>query len=187
METQLKDIKIFTPINNTQKFCLDTNVLYWYTYPRYVEQLSNLNKTRAQYYFDFVDKLVANGNPLITTRYNISELINIIEKHEYSIFCKLHPENKYNKKDFRKISEERQALKKILNTTLSNVNSVCEIVDFNFTEQVLTDCINTLDKHRCDVFDFAILSYYKENGYLNIISDDSDFRSIDGIRLFTNL
>lgn len=121
----------------------------------------------------------------MTTRYNITELINIVEKHEYDIFCAAHPEAKYTKKDFRRIPEEREKLKLILKTTLSNVNNICQIVDFNFTKDILNNCINTLDQHRCDVFDFAILSYYKENGHLNIITDDNDFASVDGINLYT--
>lgn len=185
MSSDLKDIRKFTSINNSKEFCLDTNVLYWYTYPRYNLQTTNGTIRRSQPYYDFVDKLVADGNPLLTTRYNISELINVIENHEYEIFKKLHPEADYTKKDYRRIPKERESLKKILNTTLSNVNSVCNIADFNFTEQILVNCVNTLDKHRCDVFDFAILSYYKANNHLNIITDDSDFSSVDGIHLFT--
>ena len=49
----------------------------------------------------------------------------------------------------------------------------------------MNNCVNTLDEHRCDVFDFAILSYYKENKHLNIITDDNDFASVDGIKLYT--
>ena len=72
-----------------------------------------------------------------------------------------------------------------MKTTLANVYAVCKVVDFNFTEKIINECIETLNKHRCDVFDFAIVSYYKENGYLNIITDDGDFSTIDGINLYT--
>lgn len=185
MSSTIKDLKTYVSFNNTREFCLDTNVLYWYTYPRYTQLLTQNTQERAQNYYDFVDTLVGNGNPLLTTRYNITELINIVEKHEYDIFCAAHPEAPYTRKDFRKIPDEREKLKRILKTTLSNVNSICRTVDFNFTEEILNNCVNTLEQHRCDVFDFAILSYYKENGHLNIITDDNDFASVDGINLYT--
>ena len=185
MGIQITDIANYMPIDNSKKFCLDTNVLYWYTYPRYTLFSNRGTEIRGQGYYDFVDKLVANGNPLITTRYNISELINIIEKHEYDIFCAEHSNLPYTKKDFRRISQQRQQLKQTLKITMSNVNSICTVADFNFTENILNECIDTLDKHRCDVFDFAILSYFKNNNLTNIITDDSDFSSVDGIHLFT--
>ena len=186
MPSTVKDLTTYVPMNNTTEFCLDTNVLYWYTYPRYMIFSKRGTQEHAQSYYDFVDRLVENGNPLLTTRYNITELINIVEKHEYDIFCAMHPEAQYTRKDFRRISEERKKLKRILKTTLSNVNSICETADFNFTEKILDNCVNTLDEHRCDVFDFAILSYYKENKHLNIITDDNDFASVDGIKLYTD-
>lgn len=185
MGNEIKDIRLFSSINNTKEFCLDTNVLYWYTYPRYTYESAKGIQKQAEPYYNFVDKLVSDGNPLITTRYNVSELINIIEKHEYEIFCKLHPEKNYTKKDFRRIGEQRVSLKRILKTTLANVNSICQIADFNFTEEILDSCINTMENHRCDVFDFAILSFYTQNNHFNIITDDSDFSSVKDICLFT--
>ena len=185
MSTSLKDIRTYIPMDNTTRFCLDTNVLYWYTYPRYMEQEHAGTMHRAQYYYDFVDRLVANGNPLFTTRYNITELINIIEKHEYDIFCALNRDADYSKKDFRRMEDQREGLKRVLKTTLSNVNNICNTLDFSFNKEIMDNYIDTLTEHRCDVFDFAILSYCKENNFLNIITDDNDFTSIDGIKIYT--
>lgn len=185
MPSTVKDLTTYVSMNNTTEFCLDTNVLYWYTYPRYDIFQKRHTGRHAQSYYDFVDRLVENGNPLLTTRYNITELINIVEKHEYDIFCAMHPESTIYQKGFSTDLWRKKKLKRILKTTLSNVNSICETADFNFTEKILDNCVNTLDEHRCDVFDFAILSYYKENKHLNIITDDNDFASVDGIKLYT--
>lgn len=147
MPFTVKDLTTYIPMNNKAEFCLDTNVLYWYTYPRYMISSKKGTQEHAQSYYDFVDRLVDNGNPLLTTRYNITELINIVEKHEYDIFCAANPEAQYTKKDFRRIPEERRKLKRILKTTLSNVNNICKATDFNFTEEILDSCVNTLDEH----------------------------------------
>lgn len=186
MGNTIKDIKTFVPINTSQEFCLDTNVLYWYTYPRYTFETGHGTQLRTQPYYDFVDILVSNGNPLITTRYNISELINIIEKHEFKIFCATNTDAEYSIKDWRRMPEQRKSLKRILKTTIENVKAICQILDFNFSELTLDACINSLDCHRCDVFDYAIISFYQETNHLNIITDDDDFTSIDGLRLFTS-
>ena len=48
------DINSFSSINNSKEYFLDTNVLYWYVYPRY-----GLTKKSVEYqakpYYDFVD------------------------------------------------------------------------------------------------------------------------------------
>lgn len=185
MENAIKDIKTFVPINTSLEFCLDTNVLYWYTYPRYTCEANRGIQLHAQPYYDFVDTLVSNGNPLITTRYNISELINIIEKHEFEIFCAKNTDAKYTIKDWRRMPQQRKALKKILKTTIENAKAICSVLDFNFSESILDACVNSLDCHRCDVFDYAIISFYQRTNHLNIITDDDDFTSIEGLRLFT--
>ena len=179
---KITDINTFISINTATNFCLDTNVLYWYTYPRYDTLRSNPN---AQVYFDFVDKLVADGNPLFTTIYNISELLNIIEKNEFDIYKTLNSSVPIGKKDYRRIESERTSLKNIMNTTMTNVNSICKVIDFNFSSPVLTSYIDNLSDHRCDVFDYLILNHYVETNNLNIISDDSDFSTFQNINLYT--
>ena len=62
--------------DTNKKFFLDTNVLYWYTYPRFAENLTR----QARPYYDFVDALVSSGNPLYTSVYNLTELLNVVEK-----------------------------------------------------------------------------------------------------------
>nr|DAE50823.1 MAG TPA: hypothetical protein [Caudoviricetes sp.] len=45
--------------------------------------------------------------------------------------------------------------------------------------------VNDFINHRCDVFDYAILEHCKSTQRLNIISDDSDFSTMDKIILYT--
>lgn len=179
---KITDIRTFSSINTSRKYFLDTNVLYWYTYPRFTADTLPRN---AVPYYDFVDSLVASGNPLITSIYNVTELINVIEKHEYDIYCEMHPDENLTRKDYRKIDDERSSLKLILTTTLQNAKAICNIIDFNFTTNILNCFTETLTDHRCDVFDFAILSHCVSSDHMNIISDDSDFSTFEKITLYT--
>lgn len=176
-----KDITKFSSINNTRPYFLDTNVLYWYTYPRIVNKLPK----NAEVYYNFVDSLVAAGNPLYTSIYNLTELLNVIEKNEYELYTKIHSEIPYTKKDYRKISKERSALKNILSTSLENVKAICNIVTFHFELKTLDDFVIQLSGHRCDIFDYAILKNCIADDKLNIISDDNDFSTMETINLYT--
>ncbi len=179
----IKNINTFSSMDTGRCYFLDTNVLYWYSYPRFGNSIS-IPKNATPYY-NFVDTLVASGNPLYTSIYNLTELINVIEKNEYDLYQKLHPEIPLSKKDYRRILKERTELKNILLTSLSNVESICRIIDFNFTNTYVHDFVNNLSEHRCDIFDYAILNNCISSSMLNIISDDSDFSSIEKINLYT--
>jgi predicted nucleic acid-binding protein len=181
---KVENINTYTSINNRKAFFLDTNVLYWYTYPRYGTTNQGVKK-QAQPYYDFVDSLVSAGNPLYTSVYNLSELLNVIENNEFHIFDAAHPELHYSKKDFRKNSLEREKVKKILTTTFNNATSICKVLGHDFTYELLQDFTNKFTEHRCDPFDYIILDHCVKTGNLNIISDDNDFSTIPDINLFT--
>ena len=179
------NIETFSSINNNKAFFLDTNVLYWYVYPRCGIQSDSRLKIQATPYYDFVDKLVADGNPLFTSIYNITEMLHVIEKREYDLFKLGHPEAEWSIKDIRRMPKEREALKRNLCTAMSNVNNICNVMDFNFTYSILNQFVLDLEKHQCDTVDYAKLKNCIKEQQLNVISDDSDFTTMHKINLFT--
>lgn len=180
---KITDLRTYVSINNTRPFFLDTNVLYWYTYPRF-SQPGQLNST-AKLYYDFIDKLTSDGNPLVTSVYNLTELMNVIEKNEWDIYCKLHPEIPITRKDFRRMPSEHEAVGKIMRTTLNNVKGICQIIDFNFLTATVNNFVDDYLDHQCDIFDYAILKNCIQTGNCNIISDDGDFSTMEKINLYT--
>ncbi len=182
---KITDITKYASINNKKEFFLDTNVLYWYVYPRCGIQTENHVQLQATPYYEFVDTLVAAGNPLYTSVYNITELLHVIEKREYALYQSMHPEAKWSIKDLRRLPDQRTQLKMNLSTAMSNVKNICHILNFNFTYSILDQFILELENHHCDPFDYAILKHCISEKRLNIISDDSDFSSMEQIYLFT--
>lgn len=182
---KITDITKYASINNRKEFFLDTNVLYWYVYPRCGIESESRIQLQATPYYDFIDSLVAAGNPLYTSVYNITELLHVIEKREYDLYQATHPEAKWSIKDLRRLPDQRAQLKMNLSTAISNVKNICHILDFSFTYSIFEQFISELQDHHCDPFDYAILKYCIAEKHLNIISDDSDFTSMEQICLFT--
>lgn len=178
------DLTTFMPMDNQRAFFLDTNVLYWFTYPRY-GITKKYEMHRAAPYFAFVDRLVSNGNPLFTSIYNISEMVHVIEKNELDIYRVNHPEADWTMKDLRKIPNERSLLKSNMSTALTNAKNICTILNFNFTYDLLDQFVNELEQHRCDTFDYAILRNCINENKVNVISDDGDFSTMEQITLYT--
>lgn len=182
MPNKIVDIAEYQSINNTKTYFIDTNALYWYTYPRFMNNLS----LQATPYYDFIDSLVAANNPLVTSIYNISELLNVIEKNEYDIYIHAHPDESHlSRKDFRRMPSERQKLQNIMKTTLANVYAICDVVEFPFDKANMKQFTDTLTSHRCDVFDYMIIQNNIKDRNTNIITDDSDFSTISDITIYT--
>lgn len=185
MDITLRNIKTYLPMNNNKRFYLDTNVLYWYCYPRYSTVLTNFRRTQIQPYYDFVDRLVQNGNPILTSVYNISELLNVVEKNEYRIYQKLHEGISVNLKDLRNMGEERKKLKSTLRIALNNVYETCNIVGNSIRKETFNKFVDELESHRCDFFDYLSIVDNVLNENLAVITDDEDFSSISQIEICT--
>lgn len=182
--SQIIDLTTYMPMNNQKAFFLDTNVLYWFTYPRF-GIAKKYEMHRAAPYYDFIDRLVSNGNLLFTSIYNITEMVHVIEKNELDIYRVNHPEADWSIKDLRKIPNERSLLKNNMSTALTNVKNICTILNFNFTYDLLDQFISELEQHRCDTFDYAILRNCINENIVNVISDDNDFSTMEQITLYT--
>lgn len=174
-------------IDSSKVFAIDTNVLLWTHYSK----ASNPNLNRHPYqvieYPNFVNKLLENGNKLITTTLNISELCVVVEKNEYQIYKAVNAQNRLKFKDFRKLSSERLNYKSELESMILQIkasyDNQIEIIEVN--NEIINDFKNNLSNHSCDVFDYTVIEYLIKKGVTNYISDDKDFSSIDRINLYT--
>lgn len=180
---KIVDLKTYASINNGRQFFLDTNVLYWYANPRFASP--SVLAAHSRIYYDFIDRLVAAGNPLVTSIYNLTELLNVIEKNEFDIYAEIQKPTIVSKKDFRRNPAERVKLKQIMLTTLNNVKSICTVKEFDFTENTINNFVDSFTEHRCDVFDYCILQDCIGSGYVNVVSDDDDFSTMEKITLYT--
>lgn len=185
MDNRVKSIKSYMPMNNKKEFFLDTNVLYWYCYPRYSVSVSKYRQNDINLYYQFVDKLVQNGNPILTSIYNVSELLNVIEKNECDIYQKIHPEVPVCVKDLRNMRNQRNELKQIMRVAINNVYQACNIFEFGVKRDDVEDFVNQLDNHKCDFFDYTILKNNVTEKNINVITDDADFASVGDIEIYT--
>lgn len=173
-------------IDTKEVFAIDTNALVWTHYSKASNPSLNKHPYQVIEYPNFINKLLLNGNVMVTTVLNITELCGVVERNEYRIYKEINNLTSFSIKDFRKLEAERNAYKNEIDTMIMEIKSAydnqIEIIELN--EEVI-------DKYRrnicnnCDIFDYAVIEYLKQKGINNYISDDKDFSSIDGINLFT--
>ena len=174
-------------IDNSEVFAIDTNALIWTHYSK--ASNPNLNKHSYQVveYPNFISKLLQNGNRLVTTTLNISELCGVVERNEYKIYKIINSQHNLKLKDFRKLLPERANYKIELDNMIMEINTVydnqIEIIEIG--TEVITDFQNNITSNTCDLFDYTVIEYLKKTGVKNYISDDKDFISVRDINLYT--
>lgn len=182
----IKEVDI-TSISEKDIFVIDTNVLIWTHYSRASHPSLKNHPYQVYDYPNFIYKLLENGNKLITTELNITELLGVVERNEFQIYKAANNKN-LKKKEFRKIATERAKYKSEIDTMIMEIKTLydnqIEIIELG--EELIAEFQNKICKNICDVFDYAILEHFKKRNITNFISDDKDFSSIDGINLFTS-
>ncbi len=182
----IRNVDIGT-IDQEKIFAIDTNALIWTHYSKASDP--NLNKHPYQVieYPNFISKLLQNGNKILTTTLNISELCGVVEKNEYRLYKAINGQANLKFKDFRNIAVERTNYKTELDTMIMEIkaayNDQIEIVEID--ENIISNFQSDICSNRCDVFDYAVIKYLKGIGVTDYISDDKDFETIDGINLYT--
>lgn len=169
-------------VDKTKVFALDTNILYWMHYSRC--SLTGHASYQLEDYPNFISELITNGNKLVTTIYNITELLYIIERNEFEIYNLTNP--KISKKAFRDILKERNDVKIELETVILQIKELYEIKEFSIDILGIDEFTNNFVNHNCDDFDYLIVKNLISNGVNNIISDDSDLVTMEKITLYTS-
>lgn len=181
-EIEKQDIK---DIDSSRVFALDTNILYWIHYSKASDPSLKAHPYQVVKYPNFVEKLIENGNELVTTSVNLTELVNVIENSEYKIYKAVN-KAQLNKKDFRKIASERTKYKNEIEKVLMEINSSYsdKIKCIELDENRLAQFSDNIDKNSCDVFDYIVIEYLRTLGINDFITDDRDFHSVENINVY---
>lgn len=168
-------------IDKKNIFALDTNILYWMHYSR--SSLARNVGYQLTTYPNFISDLLMNGNKLVTTIYNITELIYIIERNEFDIYRLAN--STISKKGFRDVLPARIGVKNELETVMLQIKEIYEVMEFNIDILGIDDFMSDFSNHNCDDFDYLIIKNLLKNGISSIISDDSDLVTMENLMLFT--
>lgn len=182
----IKNIDI-NEISKKDIFAVDTNVLVWTHYSKASDANLRVHPYQVTDYPNFIARLLNNGNKLVATCLNLSELCIVIERNEYRIFKALNGLGRsYGIKDFRKNISARANYKYELEYMLTEIKETygndMEIVKVDST--IIKEFTDDIIHNNCDVFDYAIIQHLKKMGIKNYISDDKDFSTVDGINLY---
>lgn len=174
--------ELFTNVKG-QKFALDTNVLYWMFY----DKCSYTNEQRQRKYQNIVTKLKLH-NELYVSPLCLYELLVIIEKNEYKIYCAKNQlsTDTFKLKDYRDRQEEREKVKKVLDITYKSIRQFTKIPQQTVDRESVKALIEVFEKNKLDIFDQSLAVFCKSNKIQNIVTDDKDYKTVsDDINIYT--
>jgi predicted nucleic acid-binding protein len=180
------DIKNHQPTKD-EKYFVDTNVWYWMTYVSSKEmKLPNEPREyQKECYPQFIQNLLDSEAELYFSPLILAELASVIEQSEFEIYKMFNPEERVNKKQFRKKPLERKNVIKEVKTAWSQITSMSKCIDTNVNKDFSERCLKLLEETQLDGYDSFYIDTALKFGIINIITDDKDFRTSPELAVYS--
>ena len=183
--TDIYKIDKSTP-NHKDKYFVDTNVWFWFTYCA-SKEMAGVGAKRYQVdkYPEFIEKVLDAGAKLYHCPLVYSELANVIEKAEYQIYLNENGDVDISRKKFRKISEQREKFLKELDHAWKTVQGISNCIDVKLNSALVGRADAILRESLLDPYDAFYFNIMNIAGIDRLITDDRDFMSVDIANLYT--
>jgi len=177
------DIKRDTP-KFDDTFLVDTNVWYWMTYTRASQAERPPVNYQINAYPTYISNVLAAKSRLYRCGLSMAELAHLIEKTEREIFSRAHGIIKT--KEYRhNHATERSNVVSEIQAAWGQVKTMAASMDVLVDEPTTDAALNRLNSQPLDGYDLFFLEGIAKAGVAHVITDDGDFASIPGIRIFT--
>jgi len=166
-------------------FFIDTNVWFWMTYTQASNSALHYQITN---YPSYVDSILDAGGSIYQNGLSFAELAHLIEKTELDIFNnKTHGAKEIRGKKFRHSHpREREKVTDEIEAAWIQVKSLAEPLDITVDESIVDRALRRIKTQKVDGYDLFILELMSRHNILQIITDDGDFATIPGIKVFTS-
>ena len=177
------DVRVDTP-KPEDVFLVDSNVWYWTTYTK--ASLSNQQQTlrRVRDYSAFVNKAIAVSAKLYRCALSLAELAHLIEKSEREIFVKTS--GSIRPKEYRhNHPKERSNVVNEVRAAWGQVKTMASSLDVTINDAITGTALARFEKECVDGYDLFFLEAMSNGKVIQIVTDDGDFATVSGIRVFT--
>lgn len=169
------------------KYFVDTNVWFWFTYcsSREIETPNKPQRYQTKSYPEFIEKALDSGAKLFHCPLAFSELANVIERTEHDIYIRNNMEKKISRKKFRSIPEERQRVLSEIKVAWDTICSLSTCINVNLRLEMVKSAQMLLEQSTLDPYDAFYYQVMTSEGISKIITDDCDFKSVAAIEIYT--
>lgn len=174
------------PVHQDRYF-IDTNVWFWFTYCASKEISTEHSPKRYQLekYPEFIEKALDAGAKIYHCPLVYTELANIIEKTEFDIYCENNPDMTMTRKKFRRLESERKRVIAEIDLAWRTINGLSTCLDINLRKDRIASIHALLGRTSLDSYDALYLCLMEQEGIEKIITDDSDFVTSTVAHIYT--
>ena len=187
VQADVFDIQQDQPIS-TDTFLVDSNVWYWTSYSRWNQSTSSPRPYQVNDYPAYVNTALGANARLLRCGLSLAELSHLIEKTEREIFSQdgggIRPnETKVFRHNYQ---TERGSVVGEVEAAWASVKSLTEPMTSTIDDPTIDAALTRLKTQPVDGYDLFILEAMQANGVVQVITDDGDFATVPGIKVFTS-
>jgi predicted nucleic acid-binding protein len=170
--------------HNSDRFFIDANVWFWFTYASSNEMYKDEHSSRyqAHQYPEFIEKILDSGAKIFHCPLVFSELANVIERTEYEME---YPCRSITRKQFRAQTEKRARVISEIEMAWETIESISESLDIVLTNTNIKTALVLLKNSCLDPYDAFYCEMMEKEGIQNLVTDDADFQSIQSQNIYT--
>ncbi|AFZ13442.1 hypothetical protein Cri9333_2579 [Crinalium epipsammum PCC 9333] len=177
VQAEVVNIRSDAPKNN-DIFLVDTNAWYWYTYTNASISSHSYQITE---YPSYIAKAISANSLLLYCGLSLAELAHNIEQTQKEIFSSTLKAKEYR----HNYPAERANVIAEIQASWSQVTSIAVSTDITVNETITNTCLNRLQTQLLDGYDLLILEAMDKAGIVQVITDDGDYATVPGIKVFT--
>lgn len=183
VQAKVVDITDDTP-KPEDVFLVDTNVWYWLTYTRASQSAQPPAQYQTSNYPSYANAALGTGARIFQCGLSLAELTHLIEKAEREIYEAAN--SQIGTKAYRhNLPNERAQVCAEIRAACGLVTSLAEPLAITIDYPTFNAALNRLHTEKVDGYDLFILECMKNNGVVQLITDDGDFVTVPGIQVFT--
>lgn len=181
VQAEVIDLRSDAP-QEDDMFLVDTNVWYWLTY---TQASTNAVPYQIADYPYYIAKALTTKCLLSYCGLSLAELAHNIEQTEKKIFNSRLSINLKSKEYRHNDPSERAKIVSEIEIAWSQVTSIAVSTDIIINESSTNAALNRLKTQILDGYDLMILEAMDKAGINQVITDDGDYVTVPGIKVFT--
>ncbi|MEG4058005.1 MULTISPECIES: hypothetical protein [unclassified Microcoleus] len=177
VKAEVVNIQFDTP-QKDDIFLVDTNVWYWLTY---TQASTYPPPYQINDYPAYLTKIISAQGLLLYCGLSLAELAHNIEKAEREIFSTTLKPKEYR---HNKPTERANVVAEVI-AAWGQVTSIAVSTDVTIDETTTNASLTRFQTQLLDGYDLLILEAMDKAGVVQVITDDGDYVTVPGIKVFT--
>ncbi len=177
VKAEVVNIQFDTP-QKDDIFLVDTNVWYWLTY---TQASTSALPYQINDYPAYLTKIISAQGLLLYCGLSLAELAHNIEQAEQRIFSTTLQPKEYRHNE---PTERANVVAEVI-AAWGQVTSIAVSTDVTIDETTTNASLTRFQTQLLDGYDLLILEAMDKAGVVQVITDDGDYVTVPGIKVFT--